>query len=175
MRMKTKTHPVRRLHSNLYVRSLSLAEDYLINTAPSHQLLRLRKDDLVRLYGLAGLCDDAEHLTKSDIVEALIATRDDMASMPPSSPPGGSSDYSSDDGHVEDIESPDRPSPQALRRRATTNGFLQTRPNKWKGRSLSMGTLHGDALVAADTAESCEPRSKKKSSHGSNGSSRYVV
>ena len=76
----------------------------MIHEASSRQLLRLRKDELVRLYSAAGLTEDAELLTKPEIVDCLIAARDDLASLPPSSPPGpgdsGSSDYSSDGGNV---------------------------------------------------------------------------
>ena len=85
---------------DLYV----IADGYLINEAPYRQLLRLRKDELVRLYAAAGLTEEAELLTKPEIVDCIIASRDDIASLPPSSPPeagsSGSSDYSSDGGHV---------------------------------------------------------------------------
>lgn len=81
-----------------------IADGYLINEAPPRQLLRLRKDELVHLYVAAGLTEDAELLTKPEIVDCIIAARDDIASIPPSSPPeagsSGSSDYSSDGGHV---------------------------------------------------------------------------
>ncbi|KIP08866.1 hypothetical protein PHLGIDRAFT_357502 [Phlebiopsis gigantea 11061_1 CR5-6] len=80
------------------------SDGYLINEAPRRQLLRLRKDELVRLYAAAGLTEEAELLTKPEIVDCIIASRDDIASLPPSSPPeagsSGSSDYSSDGGHV---------------------------------------------------------------------------
>lgn len=81
-----------------------IADAFLINEAPRRQLLRLRKDDLVRLYAAAGLTEDAELLTKPEIVDCIVDSRDDIASLPPSSPPepgsSGSSDYSSDGGNV---------------------------------------------------------------------------
>lgn len=82
----------------------TIADAFLINEAPRRQLLRLRKDDLVRLYAAAGLTEDAELLTKPEIVDCIVDSRDDIASLPPSSPPeagsSGSSDYSSDGGNV---------------------------------------------------------------------------
>lgn len=101
------------------------ADNYLINSAEPRQLLRLRKDELVRLYATAGLTEDAELLTKHEIVECLVAARDDIASLPPSSPPGagdsGSSDYSSDGGNVAGGEETDfsTRSRHFLRRRVT--------------------------------------------------------
>lgn len=101
------------------------ADNYLISEAPPRALLRLKKDELVRLYGAAGLTEDAELLTKHDIVDCLVAARDDLASLPPSSPPGlpdsGSSDYSSDGGNVAGGEETDfgSRSRNGLRRRAT--------------------------------------------------------
>lgn len=101
------------------------ADNYLISAAEPRQLLRLRKDDLVRLYASAGLTEDAELLTKHEIVDCIMAARDDIASLPPSSPPGagdsGSSDYSSDGGNVAGGEETDfsTRSKHILRRRVT--------------------------------------------------------
>lgn len=155
---------------------ICLADDHLINSAPPNQLLRLRKDELVRLYALTGLSEDAEQLTKSDIVDAIITARDDIASLPPSSPPGqgNSSDYSSDEGNVAENERDDaRGLPYVpignLRRRATTNDLGKSRGRPLKGRSLSMGTFHGD--VAVNTAAShTYRRNSRKGSGGSSGS-----
>ena len=102
-----------------------VADNYLLNAAEPRQLLRLRKDELVRLYAAAGLTDDAELLTKNEIVDHIMAARDDLASLPPSSPPGagdsGSSDYSSDGGNVAGGEETDFGTRfrQGLNRRAT--------------------------------------------------------
>ena len=83
---------------------LYIAVHFLINEAPAKQLLRLRKDELVRLYGLAGLTEDPELFTKQEIIDCLITAREDLASLPPSSPAGptssASSEYSSDGGNV---------------------------------------------------------------------------
>jgi mitogen-activated protein kinase kinase kinase 13 len=93
----------RRLSISVY-KLYNTADNYLINEATRRQLLRFRKDELVRLYIAAGLTEDAELLTKPEIVDCIIAARDDIASLPPSSPPdarsSGSSDYSSDGGNV---------------------------------------------------------------------------
>lgn len=125
-----------------------IAEDYLINAAPPQQLARLRKEHLIRLYTASGLfTDDAGSLTKKEIVEAIMAAREEVASLPPSSPPGrdGSSEYSSDDGNAAGGEETDfapRPSgSNGLRRRATMNnvGAVSARPSK--GRSYSLGNI----------------------------------
>ncbi|KAI6005837.1 hypothetical protein EDD15DRAFT_2214117 [Pisolithus albus] len=105
------------------------SDEYLISEAPPRQLLRLRKDELVRLYNAAGLVDDPDSFTKPELVEAIVAARDDVASLPPSSPPARpdsiSSDYSSDDGNVAGDEGTDigvkYRAPFGLRRRATVN------------------------------------------------------
>ncbi|KAG7448070.1 uncharacterized protein BT62DRAFT_751852 [Guyanagaster necrorhizus] len=149
-------------------------DGHLINSAQPNQLLRLRKDELVRLYSLAGLSEDAEQLTKSDIVDAIIAARDDIASLPPSSPPGhgNSSDYSSDDGNVAEHERDDArslPYLPSLRRRATTNDLGKSRGRPVKGRSLSMGTFHGDVAVNTTASHTCRGNSRKRSG-GSSGS-----
>ena len=128
------------------------ADDCLLHSAPPNQLNRLRKTDLIRLYNVAGLPDDPELLTKSEITDAIVAARDDVASLPPSSPPGkgdgASSDYSSDDGNVAGDEETDvgsqltQSGPGSFRRRVTYDcGKTNGRPIK--GRSLSMGHLLG--------------------------------
>ena len=94
----------RRLLQFVVYKLYNTADNYLINEASRRQLLRFRKDELVRLYVAAGLTEDAELLTKPEIVDCIIDARDDVASLPPSSPPdarsSGSSDYSSDGGNV---------------------------------------------------------------------------
>ncbi|KAK0196827.1 hypothetical protein F5146DRAFT_970913 [Armillaria mellea] len=151
-------------------------DDHLINSAPPNQLLRLRKDELVRLYALTGLSEDAEQLTKSDIVDAIITARDDVASLPPSSPPGhgNSSDYSSDEGNVAENERDDARGISYipignLRRRATTNDLGKSRGRPLKGRSLSMGTFHGDVAVNSAASHTYR-RNSRKGSGGSSGS-----
>ncbi|KIJ69107.1 hypothetical protein HYDPIDRAFT_105676 [Hydnomerulius pinastri MD-312] len=126
------------------------SDEFLINEASTRQLLRLRKDELVRLYIAAGLSDDTESFTKPELVEAIIAARDDIASLPPSSPPGrgdgNSSDYSSDDGNIAGDEETDfgtkYRAPPGLRRRATVNGMGQMGSRGFKTRSLSLGEMN---------------------------------
>jgi mitogen-activated protein kinase kinase kinase 13 len=132
-------------------RLVPAADDHLINEAPRRQLLRLRKDELVDLYAAAGLTDDADALTKPEIVDAIIAARDDVAELPPSSPPGGgdenSTEYSSDDGNVAGGEETDfggnknRPGLVALRRRATVTDLGRINGRPPQNRSASMGHL----------------------------------
>lgn len=130
-----------------------LAVEHLISEASPRELLRLRKDDLVQLYIAAGLSDDAECLTKPEIIAAIVAARDDIAELPPSSPPArgdeNSSEYSSDDGNIagdEETDIPKHPALNGLKRRATINdlGRANGRPNKGS-RSLSLSHLNSDA------------------------------
>lgn len=139
---------------------ISSADDYLINSAPAPQLQRLRKDDLLRLYALAGLSDDAESLTKSEIVDCIVAARDDLASLPPSSPPGRGgdlSDYSSDDGNFAENEADEERADEtprgvfSLRRRATTTDVCHLNGRPSKGRSLSLGQMN-DSTAAVPSA-----------------------
>lgn len=131
---------------------LPIADEFLINEASLGQLKRRRKDELIRLYTAAGLSDDVHHLTKLELAEAIIAVRDDIASLPPSSPPGrdlNSSDYSSDDGNAAGGEETDigrYRAPQGLRRRATVNLVHTNQANSrpLKTRSLSLGQINTD-------------------------------
>ena len=111
---------------------------------------------MIRLYTLAGLSDDADSLTKSELVEAIVSARDDFPELPPSSPPGrgdNSSDYSSDDGNMGGDEETDaggtnvasnsgrHPAHMGLRRRATLEEERNSKNRLVKGRSVSMGHL----------------------------------
>lgn len=88
-------------------RRVLIADEYLLKTASSRQLLRMRKDELIHLYTSAGLSPPSsfESLTKPELVDAIIGSRDeeenDTIELPPSSPRG--SEYSSD-GDVEAAE-----------------------------------------------------------------------
>lgn len=133
--------------SRLICPSPPIADNYLIAEAPSRQLLRLRKDELVRLYGAAGLTEDAELLTKHEIVDCIVAARDDLASLPPSSPPGlpdsGSSDYSSDGGNVAGGEETDFGNRlrNGLRRRVTVHEMGRHIQRPAPERSFSLGEV----------------------------------
>lgn len=84
------------------------ADEHLLKIAPARQLLRLRKDELVHLYTSAGLSPPSsfESLTKPEIVDAIIATREDndedLIELPPSSPRG--SEYSSEGDNQDEDE-----------------------------------------------------------------------
>jgi hypothetical protein len=122
----------------------SPADEYYLNDASMKELLRLRKDALVRLYTCAGLSDDFDALTKHDLVDAIISARDDLVDLPPSSPSGcTSSDGSSDDGHFGGGEETDvnhrfRPAAtNGLRRRVTVHNIVaQPARTEREGRSL---------------------------------------
>jgi mitogen-activated protein kinase kinase kinase 13 len=79
-----------------------IAVDYLINQAPTRELLRLRKGRLQELQRSAGLFDDPETLTKQEIIVTIISAHDDLTELPSSSPYGStnSSDCSIDDGNI---------------------------------------------------------------------------
>jgi len=153
-----------------------LADEYLVNEAPPRKLLRLRKDELVRLYNTTGLADDAESFTKPELVQAIVSARDDIASLPPSSPPGRpdsiSSDYSSDDGNVAGDEETDigvkYRAPFGLRRRATVNGMGDIGSRALKSRSMSMGQLNVHSCPETSTAA---PKVRVEL----NGGPRYVA
>ncbi|OSD08386.1 hypothetical protein PYCCODRAFT_1356579 [Trametes coccinea BRFM310] len=126
--------------------ALDSSDSYLINEAPPRRLLRLRKDELVRLYTAAGLTEDAELLTKPEIVDCIIAARDDVAELPPSSPgvgDSGSSDYSSDGGNVAGGEETDfgHRFRTGLRRRATLHDLGRVSRRHMPDRCLSMSHI----------------------------------
>lgn len=112
---------------------------------------------MIRLYTSAGLTPPSsfESLTKPEIVDAIIAAReddDDAVELPPSSP-RGESEYSSegdaDDGNIAGGEETDvgsragrtRSITSPLRRRATVHDLVRGAGKPIKGRSLSMGQL----------------------------------
>lgn len=128
-------------------------DDHLINVASAKELQRLRKDELVRLYISAGLSDEADTLTKTEIIDSIVSARDDVADLPPSSPRGASSDEHENDADEDEIHTP-TPAARSrfangLRRRATVNEMDRLRSRPSKNRSLSMGHL----LVAAAEAD----------------------
>jgi hypothetical protein len=103
------------------------------------------------LYDLTGLTENADTLTKSDIIDAIVNARDDFASVPPSSPPGRgdgvSSEYSSDEGNIAGDEATDFAGPRRglpaspIRRRATLNDLGKSTIHVVKTRNMSMGNL----------------------------------
>jgi hypothetical protein len=116
----------------------------LLYTAHVSQLNRLKKGDLVRLYRVGNLPEDPELMTKAEIIKVILEHRDeDIASLPPSSPPGRSSDYSSDDGNVagDEEDEPSGSMPSPLRRRVTMNPIVKSPPRPIKGRSMSLGNV----------------------------------
>lgn len=124
------------------------SDEFLINEASLGQLKRRRKDELLQLYTAAGLSDDAHNLTKLELAEAIIAVRDDIVSLPPSSPPGrDASDCSSDEGNAAGGEETDAGTgyrvPPGLRRRATVHlATNQANSRFLKTRSLSLGHIN---------------------------------
>ncbi|KAI5124307.1 hypothetical protein M0805_008915 [Coniferiporia weirii] len=103
------------------------SDDFLIHEAEVRQLNRLRKDELVRLYSLAGLTTPTEDQIKSDIINAIISARIDEEEVPPSSPLGKTDGgYSSDDGHDgggEETDAAHGSLKNPLRRRVTVQDF----------------------------------------------------
>lgn len=129
----------------------SPADDYYLNDASLKELLRLRKDALVRLYTSAGLLDDFDALTKNELADAIISARDDIVDLPPSSPSGcTSSDGLSDDGNFGGGEETDvnhrfRPAAtNGLRRRVTVHNVVSQPTRLRPGRTISLGQLDRD-------------------------------
>lgn len=64
--------------STLFYVAIQTADDNLISQATSPQLRRLRKDELFRLWRVAGLCDEDTQnqadMTKGQLVKGLIAS-----------------------------------------------------------------------------------------------------
>ncbi|RPD66599.1 hypothetical protein L226DRAFT_567007 [Lentinus tigrinus ALCF2SS1-7] len=135
--------------------ALGSSDNYLIDEAPRRRLLRLRKDELVRLYQHAGLTEDAELLTKPEIVDCIIAARDDVADLPPSSPgvASGSSDYSSDGGNVAGGEETDFGNRfrNGLKRRATLHDLGRASRKHLPDRSLSMSHIERTSCEQSPT------------------------
>lgn len=122
----------------------------MIHSAPRNRLNRLRKPHLIQLYELAGYAADGDSLTKSQIIETIVNSRDDATSVPPSSPPGRTDGASSEseDGHFAGDEETDfgprRPNGSgSLRRRVTLHDISKAPSRPVKHRSLSMGNILG--------------------------------
>ncbi|KAJ7709587.1 hypothetical protein B0H17DRAFT_1324489 [Mycena rosella] len=133
-------------------------DDYLVSVASAKELQRLRKDHLVRLYISAGLSDEADTLTKTEIIDSIVSAREDVADLPPSSPRGASSDEQENDADEDEVHTP-TPAARSrytnnLRRRATVNEMDRLRSRPSKGRSLSMGQLIPAADVDASNVAS---------------------
>ncbi len=140
------------------------ADEYFLREAPQRRLLQLRKDELVRLYDLAGLLEDAETFTKNEIATAIVAHREtSRASSPPPDVPATSED--------EEVK-PRRPI-IPLRRRATDNSILPKTPAPIKhnlrtlrDRSFSLSTLmtlprkgrSTSSISSTDSAEIITPQ-----------------
>ncbi|KAF9564423.1 hypothetical protein CPC08DRAFT_705375 [Agrocybe pediades] len=149
------------------------SDDFLLHSAAPTTLHRQLKHRLVELYEICGLDGDPEALTKSEIVDAIVNNRDDVVSVPPSSPPG-KSDYSSDDGHVAGGEETDAgayhtsPTQNPLRRRVTMHDIGKSPLRPPKGRSFSMGNLlgHGEPPRAALLKRKVSIQMDKSSTEG---------
>jgi mitogen-activated protein kinase kinase kinase 13 len=148
-------YPLNALLTHLYF----IAVDYLINQAPTRELLRLKKGRLQELHRSAGLSDDPETLTKQEIIDVIISARDDLTELPPSSPYGGtnSSECSSDDGNIAGGEETDashrRSHPLGSRQHVAQN--VAHAPNlaaPQLGRSFSLG----HTTLPAPTGVSCQ-------------------
>ena len=87
-------------------------------------------------------------MTKSQIIETIVNSREDATSVPPSSPPGKTDDASSEseDGHFAGDEETDfgplRPT-GTLRRRVTLHDVSKSPSRPVKHRSFSMGNILG--------------------------------
>ncbi|EAU88854.1 TKL/TKL-ccin protein kinase [Coprinopsis cinerea okayama7 len=142
---------------------LNSTDDHLLHWATFHQLNKVKKDDLVRLYRAANLPEDPELLTKAEIITVIMdARQDELASLPPSSPPGrtdaASSDYSSDEGNVAGDEETDAgPHYDAPGRSLSMGNVMAPQSNGHQG-------LKRKASLRIQTEALSRPRTSKDSS-----------
>ncbi|KZV87379.1 kinase-like protein [Exidia glandulosa HHB12029] len=133
---------------------LSSSDDYLVNHAPTSKLSRLRRTELVRLAGLAGIDDenDIDTLTKTQIVDAIVSARD-SESIPPTpgthEPPTSPSSDDGNDGGGEETDAAAN-GRYPLGRRSTEPSLSERPFRPIKGRSFSLGLL-GSAKTATKT------------------------
>ena len=98
----------------LFIIAASTGDHYHLSTAPAHQLHRLRKEELVRLYLLIdALGSSTDQLTKHELVDAIVLARDDhhqpQSSSPHAGPPSspsstGAGDDETDGEHLRPID-----------------------------------------------------------------------
>ena len=132
----------------------SPADERLLWRAPKWQLNRLRKQDLIRLLGVAGLGDAEENVTRPEIIARLLEARTRQSRG------RQSSETSSNDGGAEEDSDGQVLSPQARRRtnlparRATERHTQSGVQNPVATRSASMGNLAGKSLPQHSKASS---------------------
>ncbi|KAG8979339.1 hypothetical protein FRB90_008082, partial [Tulasnella sp. 427] len=116
------------------------SDDHYVSSAPPWQLRRLKKEDLLRIYGLAGLSsvgDVGEDLTKTDLINAIVRARKNSKGSATSprnrtastrSPPSSFATTDGNDAGAEESdafnEEDDFKKARKLRRSATTNTNL---------------------------------------------------
>lgn len=103
-----------------------LGDQYYLNIAPLNQLIRLRKEELCRLYNLNDPTSGHDHLTKQDLADAIINTRSNSLSLrssphtgPPSSP--SSMGVGEDESDIEESKPVKKPLNQYLGRSFSLN------------------------------------------------------
>ena len=118
-------------------------------------------------------------MTKSDIIHAIISSRNDDEEVPPSSPPGKSEGgYSTDDGHDGGGEETDAnlgSLKNALRRRGTVQDMGRPIIKNTIARSISLGT--GDDFASKQPSKKTARIAKdvKSPHHDETTGSRYVA
>ncbi|KAG8909260.1 hypothetical protein FRC00_010428 [Tulasnella sp. 408] len=141
---------------------LDVADDHYVSSAPPWQLRRLKKEDLLRIYGLAGLSsvgDVGEDLTKTDLITAILRARKNSkgsASSPRTktasthSPPSSAATTDGNDGGAEESDvfddDDDGKRARKLRRSATTHANLGTglpTTQLKKSRSMNFREVNG--------------------------------
>ena len=150
---------------------LAIADEFLLNEADARRLQRLKKDELIRLHEVAGIAGTTDELTKIELVDAIIAARENDDDVPPSSPPGpstngNSSGYSSEDAHDEENVDPLRFS---LRRRPTAREFAKPSARPLKGRSFSLPQHEVNGIIRLDKKVARFANGVSSPAHHANG------
>jgi hypothetical protein len=116
----------------------------LLHHAPKWRLLKLRKEDLIRLYSFAELGDDPEALNKASLVSRLLASRPPIAN-PISGVSSNDAGAEEDDDSDTQLPIPGRSRARVLLRRAT-EVIPPIHARYITTRSVSMNNL-GDKLT----------------------------
>lgn len=110
-------------------------DQYYQNIAPLNQLIRLRKEELCRLYNLNNLTSSHDCLTKQDLADAIINARRNSVSLrssphagPPSSP--SSLGVGEDESDIEELRSIRRPVNQCIGRSFSLNYLVPKKSSR---------------------------------------------
>lgn len=165
------------------------SDDHYVSSAPPWQLRRLKKEDLLRIYGLAGLSsvgDVGEDLTKTDLITAIIRARKNSkgsASSPRTrtvsthSPPSSAANTDGNDAGAEESDvfddEDDEKRARKLRRSATTHANLGSGlPTNQLKKTRSMNFREGNGQPEDGESSSRRTRFAADNKKGADGRRR---